>query len=325
MARTRTASRSRGARASRAAPAGNLAVDRAIGNTPLVLLNNLGGNPRVKILAKLEGANLSGSIKDRPARYMLARAEESGLLTRDRVIIEATSGNMGIALAAIGAARGYRLRLFMPECVSQERQRVLTALGAEIVLTPAREGTDGAIRGVHRLLEEDPDKYFMPNQFDNEGNSMAHYEGTGPEIYSQTRAQVDVFVAGMGTTGTLMGTGRYLKEKKPACLIVGIEPTVGHTIQGLKNMEESIVPRIYHPSVWDEKVTVEDEEAFETTRQLATREGLFLGMSSGAAVAGALHVAREMDRGTIVVILPDRGDRYLSTTLFRSICARCPP
>ena len=325
MARARPAAGSRTARSSRVARDGDLAINRAIGNTPLVLLNNLGGNPRVKILGKLEGANLSGSIKDRPARYMLAKAEASGQLTRDKVIIEATSGNMGIALAAIGAAKGYRLRLFMPECVSQERQRVLSALGAEIVLTPAKEGTDGAIRGVHRLLEQDPDSYFMPNQFDNEGNATAHYESTGPEIYSQTNGEVDVFVAGMGTTGTLMGTGRYLKEKKPKCLIVGIEPTVGHTIQGLKNMEESIVPGIYHPSVWDEKVTVQDEEAFDTTRQLATREGLFLGMSSGAAVAGALHVAREMDRGIVVVILPDRGDRYLSTTLFRSICARCPP
>lgn len=314
-----------GSRTARVSKGWDLAVARAIGNTPLVLLANMDGNPRVKILGKLEGANLSGSVKDRPARYMIAKAEELGDLTRDKIIIEATSGNMGIALAAIGAAKGYRLRLFMPECVSQERQRVLTALGAEIVLTPAKEGTDGAIRGVHRLLEEDPDQYFMPNQFDNEGNSLAHYESTGPEIFAQTKGEIDVFVAGMGTTGTLMGTGRYLKEKKPKCLIVGIEPTVGHTIQGLKNMEESIVPRIYHPKVWDEKVTVEDEEAFETTRLLATREGLFLGMSSGAAVAGALHVARDMDRGIIAVILPDRGDRYLSTTLFRSICAKCPP
>ncbi len=303
----------------------DFAIDSAIGNTPLVSLDNLNGNPRVKILGKLEGANLSGSVKDRPAKYMIAKAEESGDLTKDKIIIEATSGNMGIALAAIGAAKGYRLKLFMPECVSQERQRVLTALGAEIVLTPAKEGTDGAIRGVHRLLETEPEKYYMPNQFDNENNVLAHYESTGPEIFAQTKGNIDIFMAGMGTTGTLMGTGRYLKEKKPKCLIVGIEPTVGHTIQGLKNMEESIVPRIYQPKVWDEKVTVEDEEAFETTRLLATREGLFLGMSSGAAVAGALHLANEMDRGVIVVILPDRGDRYLSTTLFRSICAKCPP
>ena len=322
MVRARAAARSETARVSKKR---NLGIASAIGNTPLVPLDNLNGNPRVKILGKLEGANLSGSVKDRPAHYMISKAEESGELTRDKIIIEATSGNMGIALAAIGAAKGYRLKLFMPECVSQERQRVLTALGAETVLTPAKEGTDGAIRGVHHLLEEDPDKYYMPNQFDNENNVLAHYDSTGPEIFSQTKGELDVFMAGMGTTGTLMGTGKYLKEKKPKCLIVGIEPTVGHTIQGLKNMEESIVPKIYQPKVWDEKVTVEDEEAFETTRLLATREGLFLGMSSGAAVAGALHLAKEMDRGIIVVILPDRGDRYLSTTLFRSICAKCPP
>ena len=298
---------------------------RAIGNTPLIELGNLNGNPRVKIMGKLEGANLSGSVKDRPALSMIQKAEESGDLTRDKVIIEATSGNMGIALAAIGAAKGYRLMLFMPECVSMERQRVLSALGAEVVLTPGKEATDGAIRAARQLLEKEPDRYYMPNQFDNENNSLAHYETTGPEIFSQTKGEVDVFVAGMGTTGTLMGTGRYLKEKKPKVIIAGVEPTVGHTIQGLKNMEESIVPKIYHPKVWDEKVTVEDEYAFEMTRVLATREGLFMGMSSGAAVAGALQLAKNMDRGTIVVILPDRGDRYLSTTLFRSICAKCPP
>jgi cysteine synthase B len=279
----------------------------------------------VKILGKLEGANLSGSVKDRPALYMIQKAEESGELTRDKVIIEATSGNMGIALAAIGAAKGYRLMLFMPECVSVERQRVLSALGAEVVLTPGKEATDGAIRAAHQMLEKDPDKYFMPNQFDNENNSLAHYETTGPEVFSQTKGRIDVFIAGMGTTGTLMGAGRYLKEKKPGVVIAGVEPTQGHTIQGLKNMTESIVPKIYHPKVWDEKVIIEDEYAFEMTRVLATREGLFLGMSSGAAVGGALRVAKNMDRGTIVVILPDRGDRYLSTTLFRSVCAKCPP
>jgi len=298
---------------------------RAIGNTPLIELGNLNGNPRVKIMGKLEGTNLSGSVKDRPALFMIQKAEEAGDLTKDKVIIEATSGNMGIALAAIGAAKGYRLMLFMPECVSMERQRVLSALGAEVVLTPGKEATDGAIRAARQLLEKEPDRYYMPNQFDNENNSLAHYETTGPEIFSQTKGEVDVFIAGMGTTGTLMGTGRYLKEKKPGVIIAGVEPTVGHTIQGLKNMEESIVPKIYHPKVWDEKVTVEDEYAFEMTRVLATREGLFLGMSSGAAVGGALKLAKNMDRGTIVVILPDRGDRYLSTTLFRSVCAKCPP
>jgi cysteine synthase B len=300
-------------------------IGNAIGNTPLIALRNLNGNPKVTILGKMEGANLTGSVKDRPAHYMLLKAEQSGELTKDKIIVEATSGNMGIALAAIGAAKGYRLKLFMPECVSMERQRVLLALGAEVVLTPAQEATDGAIRAVRQLLEKEPGNYYMPNQFDNESNVLAHYDTTGPEILSQTGGDVDVFVAGMGTTGTLMGTGKYLKEKKPKIVIAGVEPTLGHTIQGLKNMEESIVPKIYRPQLFDEKVVVEDDEAFETTRLLSTREGLFLGMSSGAAVAGALRIAREMDHGTIVVILPDRGDRYLSTTLFRSICAKCPP
>jgi cysteine synthase B len=297
----------------------------AIGNTPLIALRSLNGNSRVNILGKLEGANLTGSVKDRPAQYMIRKAEESGELTEGKTIIEATSGNMGIALAAIGAARGHRVKLFMPECVSVERQRVLTALGAEIILTPAKEGTDGAIRGVRHLLEKEPEKYYMPNQFDNQDNVLAHYETTGPEIFSQTRGKVDVFVAGMGTTGTLMGAGRYLKSVKPSVKIVGVEPVMGHTIQGLKNMTESMVPGIYHPEELDLKEMVEDGEAIEATRLLATKEGLFVGTSAGAAVAVALRLAKMVDHGTIVVILPDRGDRYLSTMHFRSICAKCPP
>jgi len=297
----------------------------AIGNTPLVELRNLNGNPRVKILGKLEGSNPGGSVKDRPAYYMIIKAEESGKLTKDKTIVEPTSGNMGIALAMIGAAKGYKVKLFMPECVSTERQRTLAALGAEVMLTPATESTDGAIRRAWQLASEEPEKCYMPNQFDNESNVLAHYETTGPEIFAQTKGEVDVFVAGMGTTGTLMGTGKYLKEKKPGVKIVGVEPTVGHTIQGLKNMNESIVPKIYRRQMFDEKVVIEDDDAFETTRLLATREGIFVGMSSGAAVAGALQIAKNLNSGTIVVILPDRGDRYLSTTLFRSVCAKCPP
>jgi len=288
-------------------------------------LRSMNGNSRVSILGKLEGSNPGGSVKDRPAYYMINKAEESGELTKEKIIVEPTSGNMGIALATIGAAKGYRVKLFMPECVSTERQRVLTALGAEVVLTPAKEGTDGAIRTTHQLVDKEPEKYYMPNQFDNGSNVLAHYETTGPEIFSQTKGEIDVFVAGMGTTGTLMGVGKYLKEKRPGVIIVGVEPREGHTIQGLKNMDESIVPKIYRPEMLDEKIVVEDDEAFETTRLLATKEGLFLGMSSGAAVAVALRVAKNMDYGTIVVILPDRGDRYLSTTLFRSVCAKCPP
>lgn len=297
----------------------------AIGNTPLVELVNLNGNTGVKLFGKLEGHNPGGSVKDRPAYCMIKIAEESGELTRDKTIVEPTSGNMGIALAMIGAAKGYRVKLFMPECVSTERQLVLQAFGSEVVLTPAKEGVDGAIRRAHQLLNEEPDKYYMPNQFDNENNVLAHYETTGPEIFSQTEGEIDVFVAGMGTTGTLIGAGRYLKEKKRGVKIVGIEPTEGHTIQGLKNMKENIVPRIYSPEALDEKITVEDDEAFEVARLLAVREGLLVGMSSGAAVAGALRIAKNMNRGTIVAVLPDRGDRYLSTTLFRSFCAKCPP
>ncbi len=303
----------------------NFTLLGAIGNTPLVELRNLNRHPKVRILAKLEGGNPGGSIKDRPAYYMLTKAEESGELTRDKTIVEATSGNMGIALAMIGCAKGYRVKLCMPECVSLERRRILEAFDAEVVLTPGPEATDGAIRKARQLVEEEPEKYFMPNQFDNTSNLLAHYETTGPEIFSQTKGEVDVFVAGMGTTGTLMGVGRYLKKKKPEVKIIGVEPTKGHAIQGLKNMSESIVPKIYRPEMLDDKVVVEDDPAFEMTRLLTQKEGLFMGMSSGAAVVGALRVAERMDRGTIVVILPDRGDHYLSTTLFRSVCAQCPP
>jgi cysteine synthase B len=296
----------------------------AVGNTPLVEFTNLNCGSKVKIFGKLEGANPSGSVKDRPAYYMIKKAEESGELVQGKIILEATSGNTGIALAMIGAAKGYKVKLIMPECVSIERRRILEAFGTEVILTTGCDGTDGAIRRAHELLKEEPKMYFMPNQFENEHNVLAHYETTGPEIFTQTKGEVDIFVAGMGTTGTLMGVGKYLKEQKPSIKIVGVEPAKGHTIQGLKNMEEALVPKIYHPELLDEKITVKDEEAFETTRLLATKEGIFVGMSSGAAVAGALKIAKKITRGTIVVILPDRGDRYLSTTLFRSICAKCP-
>jgi cysteine synthase B len=303
-----------------------MSILSAIGNTPLVELANLNEkSPRVRIFGKLEGCNPGGSVKDRPAYYMIKKAEEAGELNKEKTIIEPTSGNTGIALAMIGAAKGYRVRLFMPECVSTERRLTLEAFGAEVALTPAREGTDGAIGRAHQILNEEPERYFMPNQFDNVNNVLAHYETTGPEIFSQTNGEVDVFVAGMGTTGTLMGMARYLREKKPGVKIVGIEPEERHAIQGLKNMNNSIVPKIYDPRVLDEKIVIGDGEAFEIARRLVTAEGLFVGMSSGAAVAGALRIAEEMRSGTIVVILPDRGDRYLSTTLFRSICAKCPP
>jgi cysteine synthase B len=298
---------------------------QAIGNTPLVELANIGPSSNVRILCKLEGCNPGGSVKDRPALYMITKAEETGELTRDKTILEPTSGNTGIAIAMIGAAKGYEVHLCMPECVSTERRLILEGLGSHVFLTPAKENIDGAIRYAHRLMQESPGKYFMPNQYDNKANVLAHFETTGPEIYRQTGGDVDYFVAGMGTTGTLMGTGRYLKSVKPSVKVVGVEPVMGHTIQGLKNMTESMVPGIYDPEDLDLKEMVEDGEALETTKLLAVREGLFVGTSAGAAVSVALRVAKMIDHGTIVVILPDRGDRYLSTMQFRSICAKCPP
>lgn len=303
-----------------------MSILSAIGNTPLVELTSLNHKkPEVRIFGKLEGTNPGGSIKDRTAYWMIKKAEESGELTKSKIILEPTSGNTGIALAMIGAAKGYKVKLCMPECVSTERQHILQALNAEVVLTHAKEGTDGSIRKAHELHDAEPEKYYMPNQFVNKNNILAHYESTGPEILAQTGGEIDCFVAGMGTTGTLMGVYKFLKEKKPEVKVIGVEPPEGHAIQGLKNMKEAIVPEIYDPNMMDEKITVDDGEAFETTRLLAAKEGIFVGMSSGAAVAGALRIAGRMKSGTIVVILPDRGDRYLSTTLFRSICAKCPP
>ena len=295
-----------------------------IGNTPLARLDKINPNPKVKILAKLEGNNPGGSVKDRIAYYMVQEAEKSGKLKNGATILEATSGNTGIGLAMVGTAKGYKVKLVMPECVSMERRKVLEAFGAELVLSPGNEGTDGAIRLCHKIYDEDKGGYFMPNQFDNEANIKAHYETTGREIYEQTKGEVSVFIAGMGTTGTLMGAGRRLKEYNSNIKIIGIEPYLGHRIQGLKNMKESIVPKIFNPSALDEKLNVNDDDAFNTTRLLAMEEGLFVGMSSGAAMWAAVKQAKEMKEGTIVVILPDRGDRYLSTALFTSVCAKCP-
>jgi cysteine synthase B len=296
-----------------------------IGNTPLARLDNLNPNPKVRLFAKLEGNNPGGSVKDRIAWYMIKSAEQEGKLAKGSTILEATSGNTGIGLAMVGAARGYKVRLVMPECVSMERRKVLEAFGAELILSPGNEGTDGAIRLAHKIYDEHRNSCFMPNQFDNPANIMAHYETTGREIYDQTKGEVSVFVAGMGTTGTLMGAGRRLKELNNSITVIGVEPRLGHKIQGLKNMTEAIVPKIFDPKALDEKRTVLDDDAFTTTRRLALEEGLFVGMSSGAAMWAGLQKASEMKNGTIVVILPDRGDRYLSTALFTSICGKCPP
>jgi cysteine synthase B len=297
----------------------------AIGNTPVIELSKINPNPKVKLLAKLEGNNPGGSVKDRIALYMIEDAEGSGSLKPYHTIFEPTSGNTGIGLAMVGSAKGYKVKLVMPECVSLERRKTLEALGAELVLSPGNEGTDGAIRLAHKMYDGDRKSYFMPDQFNNPANIRAHYETTGKEVYEQTDGEIRVFVAGMGTTGTLMGTGQRLKDYDKSIRIIGAEPNLGHKIQGLKNMSEAIVPGIFNISKLDDKINVDDEDAFDTTRMLAVKEGLFVGMSSGAAMHVAIEMAKELKEGSIVVPLPDRGDRYLSTALFTSICAECPP
>jgi S-sulfo-L-cysteine synthase (O-acetyl-L-serine-dependent) len=297
----------------------------SIGNTPLARLDRINPNPNVRLFAKLEGSNPGGSVKDRIALYMVKTAEEEGRLKRGSTILEATSGNTGIGLAMVGTATGYKVKLVMPECVSLERRKILEAFGAELVLSPGNEGTDGAIRLAHQIYAEQRSDYFMPNQFDNPANVLAHYETTGREAFEQTKGEISTFVAGIGTSGTLMGAGRRLKEYNSSITILGVEPNLGHKIQGLKNMKEAIVPKIFDPTILDEKWNVQDDDAFNTTRRLALEEGLFVGMSSGAAMWAAIKRAKEMKEGTIVVILPDRGDRYLSTALFTSVCAKCPP
>ncbi len=296
-----------------------------IGNTPLVRINYPNGSSGVRILGKLEGNNPGGSIKDRIALYMIQKAEEEGILTKDRVILEPTSGNTGIGLSMVAASKGYRCLLALPQCVSIERRNTLRAYGAELELTEACQQTDGAIRKAHEIYDTDPEKFFMPNQFENRFNWETHYMTTGVEILDQTGGEVDAVVAGMGTTGTLMGISRRLKEYDDNIKVIGVEPTEGHAIQGLKNMNEAIVPKIYDQSRIDSIIRVNDEQAYDTARWLAISQGIFVGMSSGAAVYGATKIAKEMTNSTIVVILPDRGDRYLSTTLFKSICAKCPP
>jgi S-sulfo-L-cysteine synthase (O-acetyl-L-serine-dependent) len=296
-----------------------------IGNTPMVRIDYPNGSNGVRILGKLEGNNPGGSIKDRIAYYMIKKAEEEGVLTKDKIILEPTSGNTGIGLSMVAASKGYRCLLTLPECVSLERRNTLKAYGAELEVTPPNEATDGAIRRAHQIYNSDPDKYFMPNQFENPYNIEAHYMTTGVEILEQTKGEIDIFVAGMGTTGTLMGVSRRLKEHNPAIEIIGVEPVEGHTIQGLKNMKEAIVPRIYDPGKIDRIILVNNEQAYDTARWLTLTQGIFVGMSSGAAVYGAMQAAKELKSGTVACILPDRGDRYLSTTLFKSICAKCPP
>ncbi len=284
-----------------------------IGNTPLVRIRHI-QNPSsaVKIYAKLEWFNPGGSIKDRAAYFMVKDAEEKGLLKPGKIILEATSGNTGIALAMLGALKGYRVKLCLPESASRERKTILQAYGAEIVYTSPLDMSDGAIRCARKLYEECPDTYFYPDQYSNEQNVKAHYETTGVEIWEQTKGSVTHFVAGIGTSGTLMGVGKRLREHNPKVKIISMQPDSSlHGLEGLKHMPSSMQPAFYVPNFADENLFVSTEEAYEYVVRLAQEEGLFVGISSGAAMAACMKVAREMRDGVIVTVFPDAGDRYL--------------
>ena len=287
-----------------------------IGNTPIVPLRHLNKNNNVKIFAKLESFNPGGSIKDRIALSMIEEAERNGQLTKDKIIVEATSGNTGIGLSLVAAIKGYRLMLTMADSVSEERKKILKALGAELRYTPSRLSTDGAIEEAYNLVRSEPEKYWLADQFNSESNWKTHYNGTAVEIWEQTGGKVTMAVSAMGTTGTVVGLSKRLKEYNSKIDIVGVEPYLGHNIQGMKNMKESYRPGIFDKNLLDRIFHIEDEEAFEMTRRLAKEEGVFAGMSSGAAVAAAIKVAQEIEEGLLVVIFPDGGERYLSTNLF---------
>ena len=287
-----------------------------IGGTPLVPIKKLNSGTGVEILSKLEFFNPGGSVKDRPALSMIEHAERKGELTKDKIILEATSGNTGIGLALVAAVKGYRVLLVMAESVSEERKKILLALGAALEFTPAHLSTDGAIEFVYNLVRKEPAKYWLADQFNSDANWLAHYEHTAPEIMAQTDGELDMVIATMGTTGTLMGISKWFKEHKPNVQMVGVEPYMGHKIQGLKNMKESYCPGIFDRSLPDRVIHIDDQEAYQTARLLAQKEGILVGMSSGAAMAAALRLAKTMAGGRIVVILPDGGERYLSTALF---------
>ena len=296
--------------ASNSAPASLLDL---IGNTPLIKLANMVENPRVEIYGKAEWANPGGSVKDRPALNMILEGERTGALTRDKTIIDSTSGNTGIAYAMIAAALGYRVKLCLPKNASEERKRILEAYGAELVLTDPLAGSDGAILAVREIVAADPDKYFYPDQYNNPANWRAHYETTGVEIFEQTAGRVTHFVAGLGTSGTFIGAGRRLRELKPGVKLISMQPdSPFHGLEGMKHMETAIVPGIYDPTIADEQLEVSTEDAHDMVKRLARREGWFVGISSGANVVAAMTVAERIDEGVIVTILCDDASKYLS-------------
>ncbi len=287
-----------------------------IGRTPMVKINRLNPNGRVNIFAKLEGFNPTGSIKDRIAVKMIESAEAEGRLRPGQTIIEPTSGNTGIGLAIVGIVKGYDVEIVMSEAVSIERRKIIRSYGAKVILTPAEQGTDGAIRLARKLVAENPGKYFMPDQFSNAANYLAHYERTALEIWEQTGGKVDYLVCALGTSGTIMGISKFMKALNPDVKVVCAQPIKGHYIQGLKNMEEAIVPQIYDPSKINIQEMIESEEAIDMARRIIREEGIFAGMSSGAAMLAAARTAERIDSGNIVVIFPDRAEKYLSTTMF---------
>jgi S-sulfo-L-cysteine synthase (O-acetyl-L-serine-dependent) len=289
-----------------------------IGNTPLLRFTNIGKEfDRVEIYGKAEWFNPGGSVKDRPALRMIEEGKRSGALTLDKIILDSTSGNTGIAYALIGAVMGYRVELAVPRSVSRERKRMLEAYGADVIYTDPLEGSDGAIREAHRRYKAEPEKYFMPDQYNNPANWQAHYDTTGPEIIEQTGGRITHFVSGVGTSGTLMGTGRRLREFNAAIQIVAVLPAEDlHGIEGLKHMATAIVPGIWDEGFPDRQLSVQTEDAYNMARRLALEEGMLVGQSAGAAVCAALDLARQVSGGVIVTILPDAGDRYFSTPLW---------
>ena len=293
-------------------------VTELVGDTPLLELPNISAEvPDVRIFGKAEWYNPGGSVKDRPALWMIRDGEKSGALTPEKTILDATSGNTGIAYAWIGAALGYRVKLCMPKNASEERKKILRAYGVEFVLTDAGEGSDGAIREARRLYAEAPELYFYPDQYSNPANPRSHYESTAPEIWEQTGGEVTHFVAGLGTSGTFVGTAMRLKEYNPEIEVISFEPdSAFHGLEGMKHMESAIVPSIYDPTIADQNRSVRTEDAYDMVKRVAREEGILIGISAGAAVATALRVAKEIGSGTIVTILCDGADKYLSESFW---------
>lgn len=288
-----------------------------IGNTPLVRLNKLNANRNVDVYAKLEYFNPGGSVKDRIALFMVEGAEKEGILTKDKIILESSSGNTGIGLAIAGVVKGYKVAITIPDNVSKERYKILKALGAELILTPGELGSDGAWDKADELAEKHPDKYVRLNQYTNKYNEIAHYKTTGKEIWEQTNGRITHFVIGLGTTGTAMGVSRRLKENNPNVKIIGVMPSEPkHKQTALRNFTKAREPPILDWSRIDEKFFTTDEQAYNTTRELALKEGIFAGISSGSAAFAALETAKRIDKGLIVALLPDSGERYLTTDLF---------